>query len=145
MPGETGALSSSESSTTSSRANSAPSLSLQSAVDLQLAAAALGFDWSEVSDVIAKVREEIEEIELALAEQNPEHAKRELGDLLFSVVNLARFLNAVPDDELALACERFTRRFERVKEEIASSGKVMKHCSLEELDAVWNRVKHESA
>jgi nucleoside triphosphate diphosphatase len=104
-------------------------------------AADLGFDWPDVSGVLAKVREEIDEVEAALSEGQSEHAKREMGDLLFSTVNLARFLQADPADELRLATERFESRFRLVKEEIRQSGRRIKDCTLDQLEDVWQRAK----
>ena len=108
---------------------------------IQSEASAVGFDWPDVSGVLEKTREEICEIESALKCGDCEHAKRELGDLLFAAVNLARFLEADPSDELRRANERFLRRFEMLKNEIRRQGRVLEKCTLTELDAVWERVK----
>ena len=108
---------------------------------IQSDASALGFDWPDISGVFDKVREELGEIESAWSEQDHEQARRELGDLLFSTVNLARFLDADPNEELHRANERFNRRFALLKDEIQHQGLVMRHCTLEELDKVWERVK----
>ena len=107
----------------------------------QAHAADLGFDWPDVCGVLAKVREEVDEIEAALSQDQREHAKRELGDLLFSAVNLARFLQADPAEELRRATERFERRFRRVEEEVRQSGRRVKDCTLDQLEDVWQRVK----
>ena len=104
-------------------------------------AADLGFDWDDVSGVLAKVREETDEIETALNEGQSEHAKREMGDLLFATVNLARFLQADPADELRFATDRFEHRFRRVRQEIEQSGRRISDCTLDHLEAVWQRVK----
>lgn len=108
---------------------------------IQQEAATLGFDWPDVNGPLAKVREEATEIEEAVAAGRPAQAAEELGDLLFAVVNLARFLAADPRESLAGACARFSGRFRMVQEEMARQGRDMQTCSLEELDAVWDQVK----
>jgi len=116
---------------------------LREAWEIQRKASAVGFDWSDVKDVIAKVREEVAEIEEALAREDGEHAKREVGDLLFTGVNLARFVDADAVEELRRANERFRSRFAKVEEAIQQSGRSMVECTLEELDAMWERVKEK--
>jgi len=108
---------------------------------IQSEASALGFDWPDISGVLDKVREELEEIEHALSAGDAEHAKRELGDVLFATVNLARFLHADPGEELHRANQRFAQRFEGLKDVIDSQGLVMKNCSLQQLDEIWERIK----
>jgi len=108
---------------------------------IQSDASALGFDWPDISGVFDKVREELGEIVSAWNEQDSEQARRELGDLLFATVNLARFLEADPNVELHRANERFNRRFALLKEEVQQQGLVMRDCTLEELDRIWERVK----
>ena len=114
---------------------------LERARRVQLHAAAFGFDWPDTSGVLHKVREETDEIQGALERHDMIGAQRELGDLLFSAVNLARFLNVDPRAALAHAVARFEQRFELLRETIERSGRSMKDCSLEQLDEVWERVK----
>jgi uncharacterized protein YabN with tetrapyrrole methylase and pyrophosphatase domain len=109
---------------------------------IQDAASKLGFDWPDIAGVLDKVEEEVREIREALDERDCAHAQRELGDLLLATVNLARFLDADPGVELHRANRRFTARFDAVKKVIAEQGKTVGECTLDELDAVWNRVKH---
>lgn len=116
---------------------------LKQAWNIQTKAASQGFDWSHVADVIDKVREELEEIQRALKRGDPDHARRELGDLLFAAVNLARFLEADPTQELLHANGRFTDRFAKLTVEVQRSGDDLAQCSIEELDAVWDRIKEE--
>jgi len=104
-----------------------------------------GFDWPDVSGVLAKVREELVEIENALKEGDAEAARRELGDVLFAVVNLARFLEADPDEELQCANARFERRFALLDAELVQAGRRVECCTLAELDEVWERVKSRLA
>lgn len=116
---------------------------LSRAWNVQRAAASVGFDWPEISGVFAKVHEEIEEIHHARALGDLEHAKDELGDLLFAVVNLARFLDADPAAALHRATDRFEARFRRVCEIVRAEGREPQVCTLEELDAAWDRAKRE--
>jgi uncharacterized protein YabN with tetrapyrrole methylase and pyrophosphatase domain len=108
-------------------------------------ASSLGFDWPDIGGVFEKVREELGEIEHAWHGGDRLHAKRELGDLFFAAVNLARFLDADPSAELMEATGRFSRRFELLKEEVAREGRQIAECSLDELDVVWERVKAMTA
>jgi ATP diphosphatase len=117
------------------------SCALQDARDIQLDAARVGFDWDAVSGVLDKVREEVDEVAEALALKQQEHAKSELGDLLFSAVNLARFVDADPAEELNAATRRFSDRFSRMESLLKVQGKRVSDCSLQELDAAWDRIK----
>lgn len=108
---------------------------------IQAEAAVVGFDWPSAEGPIAKIREEIAEVEEALGQGDLDSAKRELGDVLFAVVNLSRFVNADPTEELRLANERFMTRFGLLESEVIRSGRKMEECSLEDLDAVWDRIK----
>ena len=108
---------------------------------IQEEVSALGFDWPSIDGVFAKVREELGEIELAWTSGEHEHARRELGDLLFATVNLARFLKTDPRAELHRTNQRFMRRFSLLKELLQHEGRIVEECSLEELDAVWDRAK----
>ena len=107
-------------------------------------AARLGFDWPEIAPVFDKVHEEIDEIRAALAQGNLPHAQDELGDLLFAVVNLARFLDVAPGHALDNTTTRFHQRFVRVCEIVREAGKSPEVCTLEELDAAWEQAKRES-
>jgi len=114
---------------------------LRASWSIQEAASARGFDWPDIHGVFAKVREELEEIEQAWRHHDRAQARRELGDLLFATVNLARFLETEPSAELHSANRRFYVRFERLKEELALEGRELEQCTLAELDVVWERVK----
>ncbi len=122
-------------------ASQQPTDAVRHSWDVQEAASALGFDWPDASGVLDKVVEESQEIREALGKGNPDQARRELGDLLLATINLARFLKADPANELRRATERFTRRFDEVKKEAADLGLDMKSCSLDQLNALWNRAK----
>lgn len=118
--------------------------SLNRAWDVQKAASAVGFDWPDISGALAKVHEELAEVESALAEGDRAHAQEELGDLLFAIVNVARFLEQHPDMALHGATDKFAKRFAQVKAIIEAEGKALSQCSLAELDAVWDRVKADT-
>ena len=109
-----------------------PALSL--ARRLQENASALGFDWKDAEGVWRKIEEEISELR-----ENP--SEEELGDLLFSVVNLARFLNIDPERALRKASEKFLKRFYKMEELIERDGKRLEDLELEEMDRYWERAK----
>lgn len=117
---------------------------LGEAHSIQAAASLKGFDWPDISGAFEKVHEEIEEIREALAAGREDKAKEELGDLLFAVVNLSRFLDAPPAQALRGASEKFMKRFVRVEADFEARGQRMADCPLEELDVVWERVKEEA-
>lgn len=114
---------------------------LQASWDLQAAASARGFDWPDIEGVLDKIAEELKEIRDALQHNNRHQARHELGDLLLAAVNAARFLETDPAHELDQANQRFQMRFDALLHALESEGRIMESCSLEELDAVWNRVK----
>lgn len=109
---------------------------------VQLDAAALGFDWPDIHGPLAKVREEIREIEDALAVNNKQDAQNELGDLLFAAFNVARFLDVTPTEALTGTVLRFEKRFAYVKQAVAHQNKEMNACTLEELDRYWEEAKN---
>ena len=120
---------------------SAPPDAIDYSLVAQSTIAAEGFDWDHVDGVLAKVDEEVAEIRSALTEHDLSHARQELGDLLLVAVNLARFLGADPRAELLQATKRLETRFDFVKKALESDGKILKTCSVDELEAYWQRVK----
>ena len=116
---------------------------LHRAYQLQKRAARVGFDWSDIQDVFAKLEEEIVELKEAVAAQDRKHVLEELGDVLFSVVNIARFVKVDPAYALELTNAKFSRRFRIVENEIVSSGRKMKDCTLAQMDEIWNRLRAE--
>lgn len=104
-------------------------------------AARVGFDWPDIAGVFDKLDEEIAEIKTAIDVDDGLHAQRELGDLLFTVVNLARFLNADPARELDAATETFLKRFLHLQTELQRTNRRIEDCSICELDVVWEQVK----
>ncbi len=107
---------------------------------LQDKAARVGFDWGEMTPVLHKVEEELAELKTAIGKDR-EAAEAELGDLFFSVVNLARFLGLNAEEALRKCVEKFTRRFRHVERMIAARGKSLTESSLEEMDALWEEAK----
>lgn len=116
---------------------------LHRAAELGRRAAAVGFDWKRLEDVLAKVEEEIGEVRSALQSGDAEHTFHEIGDLLFAITNLARWLDVDPEDALRRMLSRFEQRFHRIEEAARSSGRDIRSMSLDEMDALWNDAKSE--
>ena len=114
---------------------------LHRAYQMQKLAARVGFDWSDISGVFKKLAEEIGELQEAIAAKNRKHIVEEIGDLLFSVVNVARFAKVDPAYALELTNAKFIRRFRAVEDEIVASGRRMKDCTLAEMDAIWDKIR----
>lgn len=115
--------------------------SLQRALRLQDKASRVGFDWQRIEDVEVKVREEVEELIAARREEVPERLEEEFGDLLFSLVNLARHLSIRPEEALSRACMKFTERFHHIEAKAAGQGRELKQMTIGELDALWDEAK----
>lgn len=116
---------------------------LASAYRMTSRAADLGFDWERDADVAAKIEEELAEWREAERSGDGEAEEKEIGDLLFSVVNLARRRQIDPESALRRAQARFRRRFARVAERARESGRVVGDVSASELDAYWEEAKAE--
>ncbi len=112
---------------------------------IQNKAAAVGFDWPEIAPVWAKIREEIAELEEAMAGGRSDRVEDELGDLLFSMVNLSRFLHINPEDALRSTIEKFSRRFKAVEDKFRDDDRPLDGATLEEMDRVWDEVKRGEA
>ena len=108
---------------------------------IQKKMAKVGFDWPDVTGAIKKVREELEEVEHAISENNVDYTLREIGDLLFAVVNIARILKLDPSEALSLTNEKVISRFTFVEETLLSKGKVLEEESLETMDELWDLAK----
>ncbi|MCG0315012.1 MAG: nucleoside triphosphate pyrophosphohydrolase, partial [Calditerricola sp.] len=109
---------------------------------IQKKAASVGFDWTAIDDVFAKVEEEVRE-EREAAAQGPERAADEVGDLLFAVVNLARFLKVDPEEALARTCAKFARRFRYIEDRLRAEGRTFADATLAEMDRWWNEAKEK--
>ncbi len=118
---------------------------LKRAQKLGKRAATVGFDWPELAGVSEKIHEELAELEEAVAGRDTRDISEEFGDLLFSVVNLARHLDIDPESALSAANFKFERRFREMEQAIAASGKVPKKLSLAELEQEWRAAKKRLA
>jgi len=114
---------------------------LTRALKLQAKAGRVGFDWNDPRAVLAKIREEADEIEAELDNLDKSDAAAEVGDLLFAVVNLARHLGADPEDILRQTNLKFERRFGSIERALAARGKTPKDATLTEMDALWDAAK----
>ncbi len=116
---------------------------LTRAAKLGRRAAAVGFDWTDLRGVIAKVREELAEVELA-ERSSPEHLPEEIGDLLFTVANLARRADLDAEDTLRQANQKFEQRFDAVERQVRASGRDWASFTPAELDGFWSKAKAEN-
>lgn len=120
---------------------------LSRAVKLQKRAGAFGFDWNDPHAVLAKIREETEELQQEVSADGSTHARHEdeLGDLLFAVANLARHLHVDPEAALRRANAKFVRRFGHIEAEISRRGRELKDSSLAEMEMLWADAKRLEA
>ena len=112
---------------------------------LQKRAARVGFDWPEVSQVLDKIEEEIKELRFEL-EKSPaprETVAEELGDLMFALVNLGRWLEVDPEEALRATNAKFVKRFRFIEQELAARERDIRKASLEEMEALWSHAKNE--
>jgi nucleoside triphosphate diphosphatase len=116
---------------------------LARALGLQRQAATIGFDWNDPRAVLAKIREEADEIETALDRNDTAELAAETGDLLFAVVNLARHVGADPDLALRGTNAKFERRFGFIERALAAQGRSLAGATLDEMDELWNEAKRE--
>jgi tetrapyrrole methylase family protein/MazG family protein len=114
---------------------------------LQRRAASIGFDWPALEPVFAKLREEVDELDAELTHEDrpADRIASELGDVLFSVVNLARHTDVDPELALRAAADRFADRFRVVERLAAAEGTPLSAMTLDEMDALWDRAKSEQA
>lgn len=114
---------------------------LTRALKLQDKAGKVGFDWNDPRAVLSKIREEADEIEAALDTNDRDMIGREVGDLLFAVVNLARHVKADPEAVLRGTNNKFERRFAAIEHALAAQGKSPRDATLAEMDALWDAAK----
>jgi tetrapyrrole methylase family protein/MazG family protein len=114
---------------------------LYKAYKYQKKAAEVGFDWDKLSDVLDKVKEELEELREA---ETPEHRREELGDLLFVIVNVARFIKVDPEEALALTNKKFYSRFSYIEQKVQEMGKTFADITLEEMENWWQEAKQKN-
>jgi MazG family protein len=118
--------------------------SVVKAARIQEKAKQVGFEWKQKEDVWLKVEEEIQELEQAVQNNDAKATEEEFGDVLFSLVNYARFLNIDAENALEQTNKKFIRRFTRMESIAKDEGKNLYDMSLEEMDAIWNIVKKEN-
>lgn len=114
---------------------------LMEAAHLSKKAASAGFDWPEISGVFEKMREEIAELEKARARDDRDHIEEEIGDLLFTAVNVARFLGVDPEQALRRANAKFRARFAEVEDGLAARGRDFRQTTIEEMEELWQQAK----
>jgi len=107
-------------------------------------AAQVGFDWNKASDVIEKVKEELDELQVAIGTNEKGSIEKEWGDLVFSLVNLARHLKLDSESAAHRAVDKFIERFIKVEERVRESGRELSGLTLNEMDEIWEQVKKES-
>jgi MazG family protein len=118
---------------------------LMRAQKVQKKASRVGFDWNAAAEVVAKVEEELDELKSALAAGNETAVAEEMGDLLFSLVNLSRKLDLDPEMTLNAATDKFITRFRAVEQGATAAGKRVEECSADELNAYWDAEKARTA
>lgn len=114
---------------------------LTRALKLQKRAARVGFDWTDVEDVLAKLQEETRELVEARDSEDQAHIEEEFGDLLFVMVNIGRHLGVDPETALRATNAKFTRRFEGIEAALAAEGRAPQNATLSEMDALWDAQK----
>ncbi|HEY0679780.1 MAG TPA: nucleoside triphosphate pyrophosphohydrolase [Chitinophagaceae bacterium] len=117
--------------------------SMVKALRLQEKAKQVGFEWDNREQVWDKVKEEMEELKVAVKENDKHEMENELGDLFFSLVNYARFLDVDPETALERTNKKFITRFTKMEQQAISEGKPLADMSLEEMDAIWNSIKKQ--
>jgi MazG family protein len=115
--------------------------SLLRAHEIGTRVAAVGFDWTKTADVMSKIEEEVAELRRAVDGEGRERAEEEMGDLLFSIANLARRLAIEPESALRKANEKFSTRFEQLEHAFEARGESIHQATLEQMEAEWQAVK----
>mgnify|MGYP001595884036 CR=1 FL=1 len=119
-----------------------PSLSL--AYRLTEKASGVGFDWPDVKGILKKLDEEMKEFREALSLQKRNRIREEIGDLLFVIVNIARFLEIDPEAALRRTIEKFTSRFHYIERSLQKRGKTLQESNLLEMDRLWGEAKKKN-
>jgi MazG family protein len=110
---------------------------------IQEKAKGVGFDWEKPEQVFEKVKEELAELEQETSQQNHKKTEEEFGDLLFALINYARFIHVNPEDALEKTNRKFISRFNYMEEKVRASGKQLSNLSLAEMDVYWNEAKEK--
>lgn len=114
---------------------------LMRAEKIQKKAAKVGFEWDDIHGAIDKFHEELGEFRDAIQENDPEHLTEELGDLLFALVNIARYVKVDPELALQQSTAKFVQRFHYIEKQAEHSNRNLEDMSLEEMDKLWNEAK----
>ncbi len=117
---------------------------LMKAYEFQKTAAKAGFDWADAKGAWEKVWEELKEFEKEVENNNETNSKKEFGDILFALINVARFHKIFPEEALAMTNTKFYRRFSYVEEQVKNTGKNFKDFTLKELDEYWDEAKRKN-
>lgn len=115
--------------------------SMVKATRIQEKARGIGFDWEKTEQVWEKVNEELEELKVEVAKNDHQNTEAEFGDLLFSMINLARFLKVDPESALERTNKKFIKRFTHIEETATANGKSISDMSLEEMELIWEEAK----
>jgi len=118
--------------------------SMVKAIRIQEKAKQVGFEWENKEQVFEKIEEEINELKEVVQTAEQDKIEEELGDVFFSLVNYARFLQIDADHALERTNQKFIQRFTQMEQEAISEGKQLTHMSLEEMDGIWNRIKQKN-
>jgi len=118
---------------------------LVKAMRLQEKAKQVGFEWENKEQVWEKVKEEEAELQEAIAENDQRKIEEEFGDLVFSLVNFARFLNVDAENALEITNKKFIKRFSQMEEKAMATGRNLDEMSLQEMDSIWNQIKRDKA
>jgi len=116
--------------------------SMVKAIRLQEKSQQVGFEWSNTDQVWAKLEEEIGELKEAIASNHQDDIEDEMGDVFFSLVNLSRFLKVNAESALERTNKKFISRFTKMEEQAKMENKFLHEMTLEEMDALWNKIKH---
>jgi XTP/dITP diphosphohydrolase len=116
--------------------------SMVKAIRIQEKAKQVGFEWDHKEQVFEKITEELEELKEVVAAGDADKMEDEMGDVFFSLINYARFLQVDADLALERTNKKFITRFQRMEQVALSEGKQLHQLTLEEMDAIWNRIKH---
>ena len=108
---------------------------------VQQKASKVGFDWPDISGAIDKIEEELSELKEAIDKKDFDKSQDELGDLLFSVVNVSRFIDVDSEEALTKSCDKFIRRFTLVEQLAKDRNVLLNDLSLSELDGLWDKAK----
>jgi len=114
------------------------------AMEISKRAAGAGFEWPDLNAVVEKLDEEVHELKHELSEGDRDRAAEEIGDLLFAIVNVARWLKVDPEDSLRTMTKRFAARFKQIEEAARAGGKPLEDMTMEEMDALWEQAKRRT-